>query len=184
MIYVSMLRGINVGGNKLIKMEKLRQSFEALGFEQVKTFIQSGNVVFKAKAPSPAKLSKTIQDRILVDFGFSVPVVSRTADELRKTIERNPFLKERGIDAEKLHLMFLSDAPRAQALDKLKQLTIAPDRFECSGTENEIYLYLPNGVAESKLMKAPLDRLLSVVTTTRNWKTANSLHQMCQECSG
>jgi uncharacterized protein (DUF1697 family) len=180
LIYVSMLRGINVGGNKLIKMEKLRQSFEALGFEQVKTFIQSGNVVFKAKTTSPAKLSKTIQDRILADFGFSVPVVSRTADEVRKTIESNPFLKERGIDLKKLHLMFLSGTPRAEAVDRLKQLPIAPDRFECSG--KEIYLYLPNGVAESKLMKAPLDRLLAVVTTVRNWKTANSLHRMCQEC--
>jgi uncharacterized protein (DUF1697 family) len=176
-----MLRGINVGGNRLIKMEKLRQSFEASGFEQVKTFIQSGNVVFKAKTTSPAKLSKTIQDRILADFGFSVHVVSRTADELRKTIASNPFLKKRGIDLEKLHLMFLSDIPRAEGLDKLNHLPIAPDRFECSG--KEIYLYLPNGVAESKLMKAPLDRLLSVVTTTRNWKTANSIHQMCQECA-
>jgi uncharacterized protein (DUF1697 family) len=175
-----MLRGINVGGNKRIKMDKLRQSFEALGFDQVKTFIQSGNVIFKAPAMSTDKLSRKIEERIVSDFEFSVPVVSRTADELQKIIDRNPFLREHSIDVEKLHVMFLSATPRADAVKKLEELAVAPDRFAHAG--NEIYLYLPNGVAESKLMKAPLDRLLSVITTTRNWKTANSLHQMCQEC--
>jgi uncharacterized protein (DUF1697 family) len=179
-IYLSMLRGINVGGNKRIKMETLRQSFKALGFQQVKTFIQSGNVVFTTAAMSPQKLSQQIEVKLLADFGFPVPVVSRTADELRKTIDDNPFLTERGVDPEKLHVMFLSNAVSLSSLKKLKELTVSPDRFH--GSDTKIYLHLPNGVAESKLMKAPLDRILSVITTTRNWKTVNSLHQMCREC--
>jgi uncharacterized protein (DUF1697 family) len=179
-IYVSMLRGINVGGNKRMKMEKLRATFEDLGFERVKTFIQSGNVVFHAAKASPAAVSKKIEARLVADFGYTVSVVTRTADEMFKAVENNPFLKERGIDPEKLHVMFLSDNPAPEALTKLEAFTIAPDRSRCLG--KEIYLYLPNGAGESKLLKAPLDRALSVVTTTRNWKTVNALHQMCRDC--
>ncbi len=179
-IYVSMLRGINVGGHKRIKMDQLRRSFEDLGFEQVQTYIQSGNVVFKAGKLSTVKLCNKIEKQILSDFGFPVPVISRSIDEMTKTIEGNPFLSERGVDQEKLHVMFLSEAPAPAALKKLADLTAAPDQCRASG--REIYFYLPNGVSQSVLMKSPVDRILSVVTTTRNWKTVNSLHQMCQDC--
>src|ERR1700716_925664 len=109
--YISMLRGINVGGHKLVKMERLRKSFEALGFEQVKTYIQSGNVVFSTAKLPPAGLSKRIEESILRDFGHSVSVISRTRDEMGETIETNPFLKKRGIDPTKLHVMFLPERP-------------------------------------------------------------------------
>jgi uncharacterized protein (DUF1697 family) len=178
-IYISLLRGINVGGHKRIKMDQLRKSFEALGFEQVKTYIQSGNVVFQTGKLSPATLSKRIEERILTDFGFSVSVISRSSDEMAKAIARNPFLKERDIDHERLHVMFLSEAPAPAALKKLAALTAAPD--QCRSSDREIYFYLPNGVSKSVLMKSPVDRILAVVTTTRNWKTVNSLHQMCQD---
>jgi uncharacterized protein (DUF1697 family) len=179
-VYISLLRGINVGAHKRIKMEQLRTSFEALGFEQVQTYIQSGNVVFKTAQLSPYKLSQRIEERILNDVGFPVSVVSRTVDEMARTIADNPFLKVRRVDQEKLHVMFLSDAPAGAALKKLAELTAAPDRSSCLG--KEIYLYLPDGVSQSSLMKSPLDRILSVVTTTRNWRTVSALHQMCQEC--
>jgi len=179
-IYISMLRGINVGGHKRIKMDQLRASFEALGFDQVKTYIQSGNVVFKTTKLSPAALSKRIEERILCDVGFPVSVISRSSDEMARTIERNPFLSGRGIDQEKLHVMFLSQAPAPAALKKLADLTAAPD--QCQSSDREIYFYLPNGVSQSVLMKSPVDRILAIVTTTRNWRTVNSLHQMCQDC--
>jgi uncharacterized protein (DUF1697 family) len=184
-IYISMLRGINVGGHKRVKMDQLRKSFETLGFEQVQTYIQSGNVVFKAGKLSTPKLSKRIEEAILRDFGFPVSVISRSGDELAAVIEGNPFLKERSLDKEKidlerLHVMFLSEAPAPAALKKLAELTAAPDRFHCG--DREIYFYLPNGVSGSVLMKSPVDRILAVVTTTRNWRTVNSLHQMCRDC--
>jgi uncharacterized protein (DUF1697 family) len=179
-IYIAMLRGINVGGHKRIKMDQLRKSFEALGFERVKTYIQSGNVVFKTGKSSTSTLSKRIEERILKDFGFSRSVISRTADEMETTIANNPFLKERGIDPEKLHVMFLSETPSPGALKKLADLTAAPDQARCF--DREIYFYLPNGASKSVLMKSPVDRILAVVTTTRNWRTVNSLHQMCQDC--
>jgi|SRR6266446_5839266 len=179
-IYISMLRGINVGGHKRVKMDQLRRSFEALGFEQVQTYIQSGNVVFKTGKSSPAALSKKIEERILKDFGFSALVISRTADEMSKMIAGNPFLKRRGIDPTRLHVMFLSEAPAAAAVKKLTEVTVAPDQCYCAA--HEIYFHLPNGVSKSVLWNSPVDRILAVVTTTRNWKTVNSIHQMCQGC--
>ena len=179
-IYVSMLRGINVGGNKTIKMDLLRSSLEALSFSQVKTYIQSGNVVFKAPKLSPAALSGKIEKAILRDFGFPVSVISRTVDEIENTIANNPFVNQPGIDPEKLHVAFLSEAPDPPGLKKLSELTKAPDQSSCVG--NAVYLYLPNGVSKSSLWKTPLDRVLSVITTTRNWKTVNTLQQMCKDC--
>jgi uncharacterized protein (DUF1697 family) len=179
-IYISMLRGINVGGHNRIKMDQLRTSLEALGLAQVKTYIQSGNVVFKAAKISPAALSKKIENQILAQFGFPVSVISRRAEEIAATIENNPLLNQRGIDQEKLHVAFLSDAPAATALRKLADLTLAPDQSRALG--KEVYLYFPNGVSNSSLWKHPLDRVLSVVTTTRNWKTVRTLHQMCLDC--
>lgn len=178
-IYIAMLRGINIGPHKRMKMEKLRASFEALGFRQVKTYIQSGNVIFKAAKLSPATLSKKIEERIVSDFGFSVEVISRTRDEMNKIIQSNSFLKERGIDSSKLHVAFLWDAPTAAAVKKLEGLTIPPDRACCSG--KEIYLYFPNGVSASSLWKHPLDRVLSVFTTTRNWNTVNQIYKLALE---
>ena len=179
-IYISMLRGINVGGHKRIKMDQLRKSFEALGFEQVKTYIQSGNVVFTTGKTSPAALSKKIEERILKDFGFPASVISRNADEMSKMIAENPFLQQRGIDPAKLHVMFLSEPPTPAALKELAEVTVAPEQCQCSA--REIYFYLPNGVSKSVLWNSPVDRILAVVTTTRNWRTVNTLHRMCQEC--
>jgi len=184
-IYVAMLRGINVGGHKKIKMDRLRESFEALGFDAVKTYIQSGNVVFKAGKVSPATLSKKIEERIVKDFGFSVLVISRTMDEFAQAVAGNPFLKKAGIDSvididkEKLHLMFLPAAPSAPDLKQLQSLTAEPDQSRCLG--KEIYLYLPNGMAHSSLANNPVERKLLHTATTRNWRTVTTLHQMCLE---
>jgi uncharacterized protein (DUF1697 family) len=179
-IYIAMLRGINVGRNKRIKMDKLRSSFEAMGFEAVKTYIQSGNIVFKAKKTSPSTLAKKLEEQIVKDFGFSAPVIVRSSDEIEAVIGNNPFLSEAGIDPDKLHVMFLSASPSADAVQQLTTLTVQPDRCHCR--EKEIYFYFPNGVSQSVLFKSPVDRILAVTTTTRNWKTVNSLRQMCREC--
>jgi uncharacterized protein (DUF1697 family) len=180
-IYISMLRGINVGGHKRIKMDDLRKSFEGLGFEQVKTYIQSGNVVFKAGKASSVALGKKIEARIVCDFGFSASVIVRTDAELDAAIAANPFLTRRGIDHEKLHVTFLSDIPAIPALKKLAEFTVAPDQSQCVG--KEIFLYLPNGFSASSLWKVPWEKALAAVTTTRNWKTVNQLHAMSRNCS-
>lgn len=176
-VYVAMLRGINVGGHKRVKMDQLRKSFEALGFEQVKTYIQSGNVVFKAGKFSSAQLCKRIEEGLVKDLGFPVPIITRTRDEFGRVIQGNPLLKEREVDPERLHVTFLGDAPAASALKQLAAMTDAPDRSCCLG--KEVYLYLPNGFSQSSLFRRPWERALAVLTTTRNWRTVNALYQMC-----
>jgi len=179
-IYIAMLRGINVGGHNRIKMDQLRTSLEALGLQQVKTYIQSGNVVFKSATISPAALSRKIEKQIVGQFGFAVSVISRTADEINKTIANNPFLNDSSINPEKLHVAFLSEAPAPLALKRLAELTLEPDQSRCLG--KEVYFHFPKGVSGSSLWKHPLDRVLSVEVTTRNWKTVNTLHEMCLDC--
>ena len=179
-IYVAMLRGINIGPHKRVKMDDLRKSFEGLGFDQVKTYIQSGNVVFKAGKGSSAALGNKIEDRIVSDFGFSASVIVRTSAELGEIVAANPFLKQRGIDLEKLHVTFLSEIPAAPALKRLAEFTVAPDQSRCVG--RDIFLHLPNGFSGSSLWKVPWEKALAVVTTTRNWRTVNAIHQMCLDC--
>src|SRR5207249_3881827 len=110
-IYVALLRGINVGGHKRVPMDQLRKLCEGLGFGQVKTYIQSGNVVFKARKTDPAALSKRLEKEILKHFGFAVSVITRTQEEIDQTIRNNPFLKNQGVTPQKLHVTFLSEAP-------------------------------------------------------------------------
>ena len=179
-VYVSLLRGINIGSNKRVKMALLQKSFQAMGFERVKTYIQSGNVIFSGRKVSTATLSRKIEAKILQDFGFSVAVISRTQDEMEKTIQNNPFLKKSGIDLEKLHVVFLSEAPELAALQKMLALVSAPDLAHCVG--KEIYFYLPNGVSQSSMWRTPWERTLAVVPTMRNWKTVNSVYRMCLDC--
>ncbi len=179
-IYIALLRGINIGPHKRMKMEKLRTCCEGLGFQSVKTFIQSGNVVFRAGKLSPAAVSRKLQEQIVRDFGFSADVVTRSKDEMTKIVDSNPLVKLRGIDPTKLHVVFLSDAPAPAAIKKLESLTLAPDKAHVAG--KEIYFYFPNGVSGSSLWKHPLDRVLGVSATMRNWNTVNSLYQMALEC--
>src|SRR6266700_1107293 len=173
-----MMRGINVGGQKIIRMENLRASFEALGFRRVRSYVQSGNVIFEA-AKTLDNLSVIIGKKILGDYGFSVPVILRTADEVKKIVSGNPFLNEKGIDSSKLHVTFLSAVTSEAALAKLDTLNENPDQFRIKG--REVYLYCPNGYGRIKLSNAAFEKLLSVEATTRNWKTVNKLVEMSSE---
>lgn len=175
-VYIAMLRGINVGGQKSVKMARLRQSLEALRFENVQTYLQSGNVVFTAAKHSPLDLSKKIEEQILRDFGFSVSVISKTAQEMGRAIQSNPFLRESKIDLSRLHVTFLDQAPSKPALMQLKTLASPPDRLHHSSTE--IYLYCPDGYGRTKFSNNALERVLSVCATTRNWNTVNELYKM------
>ena len=171
--YIAMLRGINVSGHKLIKMDQLRASFQALGFRNVRTYVQSGNVIFEAGNDPVASLSEKIVKRILREFGFPVPALLRTAKEMERIVGKNPFLKKAAIDDSKLHITFLSEAAPKTAEKSLQTLAVNSEQFRISG--HEIYLYCPDGYGRTKLSNSAIEKKLSVVATTRNWKTLNAL---------
>jgi uncharacterized protein (DUF1697 family) len=173
-----MLRGINVSGHKPVKMEQLRASFERLGFTNVKSYVQSGNVVFEAARGPVLQVQEKIEKQILTDFAFSVPVLLRTAQELGEVIERNPFTKEPAIDQSKLHVTFLSKTGPAKAREMLLPLAGAGEQFQVHG--REIYLYCPNGYGRTKLSNTAIEKKLDVGATTRNWRTVNTLLSMAR----
>ena len=174
--YICILRGINVSGQKLLKMEELRKEFENLGFTNVKSYIQSGNVVFRS-AWSTEKLVTSIKNMISDRFGYQVPVIIRTPLELEGLLKKNPFLKANA-DFSKLHVTFLSEVPEA---DKIKELSgqSFEDDFEIKG--NEIFLHCPNGYGRTRLTNTFFESKLKITATTRNWKTVLKLVEMGKE---
>jgi len=136
--------------------------------------------VFQAGKLSSASVSKKIKECIESGFGFSVDVISRTAEEMHAIVSGNPLLKEPGVDPTNLHVVFFSEPPSADAIKKLEALTLSPDRVRHKG--KEIYFYFPNGVSGSSIWKHNLDRVMSVSGTMRNWRTVNTLCEMAAAC--
>jgi uncharacterized protein (DUF1697 family) len=169
------LRGINVAGKNRLAMKDLVAMFAEAGCGEVLTYIQSGNVVFRATEARasrvPAVIAATISDRL----GFRAPVIMRTAGELRAIARDNPFLRP-GADAEALHVMFLADRPPPGKIAGLDPKRSPPDEFEVRG--REIYLRCPKGVGRSKLTNQYFDTKLSTTSTMRNWRTVLKLVEM------
>jgi uncharacterized protein (DUF1697 family) len=173
--YVALLRGVNVGGKHLLPMKDLAAMCSTLGCSAVKTYIQSGNVLFHADdataARVPAELPAVIEQR----FGFRPPVTLRLATAMVTVTQRNPFL-QRGADASALHVMFLSAAPEAAKVASLELSRFAPDEFAVVG--QEVFLFYPGGMGKSKLGIDYFERRLSVIATARNWNTTCKLSEL------
>jgi uncharacterized protein (DUF1697 family) len=176
-VYVAMLRGVNVGGNSL-KMDWLRQACEKLGWQNVRTYVQSGNIVFSSRA-STAKLAQTLKATIDAQTRLPVTVVLRSAADMEKVIADNPFLKQKGVDVTNLHVTFLGKAPVKPALDRLDALAGTRDQYRLAGSE--LYLHCPINYGETKLSNGAIEKVLGVGATTRNWKTVTTLHVMAAE---
>jgi uncharacterized protein (DUF1697 family) len=168
---VAFLRGINVGATKRMTMAELREVFLGLGHSDVKTLLQSGNVVFTASGKASA-LEAQLHEGILARFGFDVAVVVRTASELRAIVAKNP-LPEAAQDGAKLLVAFLSARLKASTVAGLDPAAFAPERFVIAG--REIYLSCPNGVQESKLFALLNGRRFEVAATARNWNTVTKV---------
>jgi uncharacterized protein (DUF1697 family) len=173
--YIALLRGVNVGGNTL-KMERLREVCAELGMKNARTYVQSGNVVFEAQGTA-GRWAEALEKRLAGEARLPVSVIVRTAGELGRVIDANPFINERGIDSTRLHVTFLQRKPARAAIAGLDGLKAGTDRFRCLGTE--IYLHCPNGYGDSKLTNNVFEKVLAVRATTRNWNTVNRLYEMC-----
>ena len=176
--YVSILRGINVSGHKKILMADLRGLYEKLGFKNVQSYIQSGNVVFDyAGDQSKHAIAGMIENSIEKEYKFQVPVLVKQVNDLINTIKNNPFTEEAGVDPSRVAVTFLESQPTSENLKKLVGVDYPPDRFIIDG-EN-IYIHCPESYGNSKLSNNFFESKLKVRATSRNWKTINKLVEMC-----
>jgi uncharacterized protein (DUF1697 family) len=172
-IYISLLRGINVGGQNKISMEDLRKIYESLGLKSVKTYIQSGNVIFQYSNTSTTKLANKIESKIKQYFKLDVAVLILTKNEFHMVIENNPFHNE---DQNKIHTTFISSCPTDIPIDDMNKIKDRSELF--SIIDKQIYLFCPNGYGKSKLSNMFFERKLKVIATTRNWKTVSALYDI------
>jgi uncharacterized protein (DUF1697 family) len=177
-VFVSMLRGVNVGGHNKLKMEELRALYESLGFRNPQSFIQSGNVVFATKERNCAVLAQRIGEAIERKFVFRPAVLLRTVSELRTVIARNPFRREKGIDPGKLAVTFLEVEPEAEIREKLLAIKCEPEQLRVQ--ERELYIYFPNGMARPKLSMPMVERILKTACTGRNWNSVQKLFELAR----
>lgn len=177
--YISLLRGINVSGQKKILMAELKSLYESLGFKNVQTYVQSGNVVFENEEQDAETLRKSIETKIEANYGFSVPVLISTRDDFLRLIESKHFRKERSENPTRVMVTFLFDYPEQTRLIELS----IPENDTCEFViaDQEIFLFCPDGYGRSKLSNNFFEKKLDVIATTRNWKTVNALYKMANE---
>ncbi|PKN79774.1 MAG: hypothetical protein CVU48_04200 [Candidatus Cloacimonetes bacterium HGW-Cloacimonetes-1] len=173
MIYVALLRGINVSGKHLIKMEELRSLFIGLGYTDVQTYIQSGNVVFKGSELPQMEHVSQIQAAIKARFGYDIPTLVLSAADLKRIHAANPYLRQSGINPKTLYITILSAAPDPEVIAGIQFPDYGTDSFVIQ--DFAVYLHCPQGAAETKLTNSFWERKLKRQATTRNLNTIRYL---------
>ena len=178
-VLISMLRGVNVVGRNKIKMDALRALYESLKFESPRTYVQSGNVIFRTRQKNSPALAKKIQNAIESAFGFRPDVMLRTPDELRSAIAASPFAGRSGLEPSKLLVTFLAGEPGLAARDTLDSLKGHPEEVHLKG--RELYIYFPNGAGQSKLPWSKVEKLTKATGTARNWNSVTKMLAIAEE---
>lgn len=171
---IALFRGINVGGNNLLPMKELVRDLESIGLENVRTYIQSGNVVFESSRKPSAALAKKIAATIDERHGFEPQVLLLGASDLQSAIDGNPF-PEAESEPKTLHVLFLTGPARSPDLTAIEESKSAKERFELRG--RVFYLHAPDGIGRSKLA-GKAEKFLGVSGTGRNWRTVEALAKM------
>jgi uncharacterized protein (DUF1697 family) len=178
--YISFLRGVNMAGHNSIKMTELALSYENMGFENVVTHIQSGNVVFNLKKDlSDSELVLKIEKGILKKFNYDIPVMIRTPLALKQIISSCPFLDEHAFDPSKLAVIFLHNKPSESQIQKVSDVSYPPDKFAI--IEREVFVYCPNGFGRTKLYTNFFEKKMGVIGTGRNWNTIKALIDLAEK---
>lgn len=174
--YIAILRGINVSGSKMIKMDDLKLSINELKFRNIESYIQSGNLIFEYAKTNQQDLANKIMHKIQEAFGFHVPVIVKSTEEMNTVIANNPFINNQNKAIEKLYVTFFSTEPAKALQDKLAEFESNSDEFIIAG--NLAYLFCPNGYGRTKLTNNYFEGKLKISATTRNWKTVIKLAEM------
>jgi len=179
-VWIALLRGVNVGGNNKLPMKQLAALLETLGLSDIKTYIQSGNAVFRGPKGPPAALAQVIASAIEETFDFRPQVIVMSKDDLAKAVAANPFPEGDNEDGRSLHLFFLGQTPKkidATALDAVKHPT---ERWKANGPF--FYFHAPEGFGTSKLA-TKAEKCLGVPATARNWRTVRELLKLAESIS-
>ena len=172
-----MLKGINVGGRRIVRMDELKAVYISLGMKNVRTYIQSGNVLFESDSLKTEGLKSTIERSLEDKFGFRVSVIIRTADEMENIIVQCPFDNiDMKNDGSKIAVIFLSSVSDQNVLLELKNY-IKPGEKLIPGSR-EIYLSCPEGFGKTKLTNQPVEQRLKVTATSRNWRSVNKMYEL------
>lgn len=174
--YISLLRGINIGGHKKIKMDSLRDGFSSLGYTNIKTYIQSGNILFCSKEEDKTKLEREISSMIMDKYGFDVPVLVLISDDLNEVITNNPFANSINHKKEFIHITFISNEVKEINYKEIESKKESEDEYKI--INKAIYLYLQKGYGNTKIHNNFFEKLLKTQATTRNWKTCLELFEM------
>lgn len=176
--YISLFRGINVGGHNKIRMDDLKKVHEDLGLRDVVPYIQSGNIIFKSDNADIARICTLIRESVEKTFGFPVEVIVRTSDELREIIAKNPFADQQDKESKRILVLFLAAHPSDTAQEDLLKAYTGPEEIFIIG--QEAYIYYPDGVGRSKLTNSLLEKKLKTAGTARNWNTVLQLQELIQ----
>lgn len=179
MKHLALLRGINVSGHNMIKMDALKKSLESIGFKNVMTYIQSGNVFVETEEESPSKVGFLITQEIFKTFGHDVPVIVIGKDDLQSCLERNLFLKNKDIDLKKLYVSFLTSELPENMITQINLNFIKPDLIQLDG--KRIYLKYDISPAKTRLDNKWIEKNMNVLATTRNWNTVNKLLELFED---
>lgn len=176
--YIAMLRGINVSGQKLIKMADLRESMTRLGLENVATYVQSGNILFNTQETDLRVIAERISSQIKKDFTFDVPCIVRSAEYFKKVLTNNDFLQQ-GRDEKRCYVTFLEEEPDPMHVQKIDSQQYAPEEFIIKG--DLLYFYSPDGYGKAKMNNNFFEQKLRVKATTRNWNSVNKLYELATQ---
>lgn len=177
--HLALLRGINVSGHNMIKMEALKTTLEAIGFQNVQTYIQSGNVFVDTEEENALKVGFLIRQEIFKVFGHEVPVVVIGKDDLAICFRNNPFLKEKDIDTKKLYVAFVSITLKSESINDLKISQFKPDEASIDGSR--IYIKYAVGAGKTRFDQKYIEKKLNVTATIRNWNTVTQLLTLFEE---
>lgn len=177
--HLALLRGINVSGHNMIKMEALKTMLENIGFQNVRTYVQSGNVFVDTDEENASKVGFIIKQEIFKVFGHEVPTVVIPKEDLEKCFKNNPFLKEKDLDTKKLYVAFVSIALKSENINDLKISQFKPDEASIDG--NRIFIKYAVGAGKTRFDQKYIEKKLNVIATIRNWNTVTNLLKMFNE---
>ena len=178
-VAVSLLRGINVGGRNKIRMADLRELYRDLGLTDVRSLLQSGNVLFETSATDLAGVGRELEAAIRADFGLDILIILRSSDDFDGIFSRHRFSAAQLLEPRKIAVVFLSDLADSAAVDQLRESNPGREIIQADG--RELYIYYTDGMARSKLDSSRIERALGLHSTARNWNTCNRISKLLAE---